>query len=330
MSLQRAILAGLHNARNRLERGVRRTLHADVPSWRRQPNSLPWFDRPDALDVLARSVEGGDTDTRDARLLEKWIRDGYVVVEGCVDASSLDAVNKSVDGLWDSESPIPGLTLLDLRESPDSPPRNLSHAELLRLDRDIRHRMREVSDWRIHEFHAVDRGARRIYGNRRLRELASRIFRKPARPIALINFMYGSRQPLHQDMAVFHIHPHNYLIGAWIACEDVDGDQGPLLFYPRSHRTPLFPGFTDYPQTNLRTVGDRDAQAYQEYVDALAGEFECRRFIARKGDILLWHGSLIHGGAPIERPGSTRRSMVIHYSVRGADKGREVVGPFRW
>ena len=330
MTLQRIVLSGLREVRNRVERGVRRTLYRDVPSWRRQPNWLPWFDRPDALDVLARGVAGGETSAEEARLLERWIRDGYVIVDDCVDPADMDAMMATLDGLWDAEAPVPDLTLLDLREAPATPPRNLTHAELLRLDRSTRHRMRDVSDWRIHEFHAVDRPARRIYRSRKLRDLASRIFRKRARPIALINFMSGSQQHLHQDMAVFHIHPHNYLIGAWIACEDVGSDQGPLLFYPGSHRVPLFPGFTNYPQTNLRTAGDEDFGAYQRYVASAAERFEPHEFIARRGQVLLWHGGLIHGGAVIRRRGSTRKSMVIHYSVRGADKAREVTGPFRW
>lgn len=125
-------------------------------------------------------------------------------------------------------------------------------------------------------------------------------------------------------------HPHNWLMGAWLACEDVAADQGPLVFHPGSHRVPLFPRFTDYPQTNLRTATAEDFDAYQAYVDELATRFERREFLARKGEVLLWHGNLIHGGAPITRKGSTRKSMVLHYSVRGADKGREVVGPFRW
>ena len=66
--------------------------------------------------------------------------------------------------------------------------------------------------------------------------------------------MTGSEQALHQDMAVFHIWPCNFLIGAWIACEDVAEGSGPLVLYPGSHRAPFFPGFTQYPQTNLRTA----------------------------------------------------------------------------
>ena len=142
--------------------------------------------------------------------------------------------------------------------------------------------------------------------------------------------MTGSEQALHQDMAVFHIYPHNYLMGAWIACEDIAPESGPLVFYPGSHRAPFFPGFTDYPQTNLRTADDPMTRAYQDYVDGIARRFERREFWARKGQVLFWHGMLIHGGAAVARRGVSRKSMLLHYSVRGADVAREVQGPFNW
>jgi ectoine hydroxylase-related dioxygenase (phytanoyl-CoA dioxygenase family) len=142
--------------------------------------------------------------------------------------------------------------------------------------------------------------------------------------------MTGSEQALHQDMAVFHIWPCNFLIGAWIACEDVAEGSGPLVLYPGSHRAPFFPGFTQYRQTNLRTADRETFRRYQDYVDDLATRFERREFRATKGQVLLWHGMLIHGGAAIARRGTSRKSMVLHYSVRGADRGREVHGPFNW
>jgi putative oxidoreductase len=35
-------------------------------------------------------------------------------------------------------------------------------------------------------------------------------------------------QRLHQDMAVFHVQPRGFLIGCWIACEDIAPDSRPL------------------------------------------------------------------------------------------------------
>ena len=317
------IRARMHRARSRVEQ-ARRALLRTTPSWSRRPNDLPWFDLPHALDILPGA------NSEDAALLAKWVRDGYVVVENCLPARDVDAVVATLDGLWDASRPIPNLELLGLRETIDGEQRNLPHRALLALDPATKRRMREVSDWRIHGFHYVNGSARRIFWNRGLRAIASRIFGRPARPIAAINFMTGSEQELHQDMAVFHIYPHNYLMGAWIACEDIAQESGPLVFYPGSHRTPLFAGFTDYPQTNLRTADLAMSRQYQAYVDRLATQFERREFLARKGQVLFWHGMLIHGGAPVSRRGTSRKSMVLHYSVRGADRAREVRGPFNW
>lgn len=316
------VRTGLLRVRSGIERAARRTLYGSRPTWKRRPNLLPWFDRPDAL--------GGLDGDADRELLEHWVRDGYVVVDDVVDREDIDRMVAVLDGLWDAAEPIVNLTLLGLREDADAEPRDVSHADLLRLERAHRHRIRDVSDWRIHGFHYVNEAAHRIYWNPRLRVLANRIFGRRARPIAAINFMTGSQQALHQDMAVFHIYPHNYLLGAWIACEDIAPESGPLVFYPGSHRAPFFPGFTDYPQTNLRTADRPTARAYQDYVDGIARRFERREFRARKGQVLFWHGMLIHGGAAVARRGVSRKSMVIHYAVRGADVAREVRGPFNW
>jgi ectoine hydroxylase-related dioxygenase (phytanoyl-CoA dioxygenase family) len=315
--------ARLNAARARLERNVRRAVFGGTPTWKRRPNTLPWFDRPDALARIDRKRD-------DADLLEQWVREGYTIVRDCVNPVDIDAMIATLDGLWDVREPIPDLELIGLRETIEGPESNLSHRAVLGLDAERRRRIREVSDWRIHGFHYVNEAARRIYFNAKLAEIVSRVFARRARTIAAINFMTGSEQALHQDMAVFHIYPHNYLIGAWIACEDITPDCGPLVIHSGSHRAPFFPGFADYPQTNLRTADAAGSRRYQEYVDELATHFERKEFHARKGEVLLWHGMLIHGGAPIARRGISRKSMVLHYSVRGADRGREVVGPFNW
>jgi len=263
-------------------------------------------------------------------VLRAWVHDGYVVVDGLVDHADIDAMVATLDGLWDARAAVPHLVLLDLRDAPDAEPRNVAHDEVLTWDGARRARVRAASDWRIHGFHYVNAPARRIFHEPRLRAFASRLFGRPARPFAAINFMKGSRQHLHQDMGVFHIYPHNYLIGVWIACEDVAADSGPLVLHPGSHRAPFFPGFADYPQTNLRTADDALAAAYEAYVDDVAARYPREEFIARKGQVLFWHGMLVHGGAPVLRPGSTRKSMVLHYTVRGADRAKEVRGPVRW
>jgi ectoine hydroxylase-related dioxygenase (phytanoyl-CoA dioxygenase family) len=313
-------------ARGTVERAARALLHRSTPSWHRRPNRVPWFDLPDAPERIDRHA----ADARERELFARWIRDGYFVVSDVVPRVDVDEMVGFLDALWEAREPTAGLTLLDLRESPEAPPRNVTHAELLALPADARHRLRAASDWRIHGLHYHQAAAARLFRHRGLRDLVTRLLGRTARPFAAINFMSGSQQRLHQDMAVFHIYPHDYLVGAWIACEDISAESGPLVLRPGSHRAGMFPGFADYPQTNLRTADAALDAAYQAWVDATAVRYPSHEFLARKGDVLLWHGMLMHGGAPVRRRGTTRKSMVLHYTVRGADRGREVRGPFNW
>jgi hypothetical protein len=321
-----SVRARIAHARAEVERGVRSLLFGGTPTWRRRPNRRPWFDADDAEAHVAEHA----TTSEETALFRQWIRDGWFVVREVIAPGDLDAMVATLDGLWDSPAPIPGLELLDLRDAPNAAPRPIAHDTLLALPPSERHRMRALSDWRIHGFHYVNDAARRIFQSTRLRTLVSHLLGRTARPFAAINFMAGSQQHLHQDMAVFHIYPHDYLVGAWIACEDIRPESGPLVLYSGSHRAGMFPGFSDYPQTNLRTADDATSGAYQRWVDELATRHPRHEFLARKGDVLVWHGMLIHGGAPVRARGTSRKSFVLHYTVRGADRGREVHGPFNW
>jgi ectoine hydroxylase-related dioxygenase (phytanoyl-CoA dioxygenase family) len=316
----------LVKARTGLERGLRGLVYGDTPSWRRRPNARPWFDAPDALDRISEHA----ADDAERALFTRWIEDGYFVARDLVPTTDIDDMLRSIEELWSAPTPIAGLELIDLRESIHDPPQKLSHAELLALPAELRARMRIASDWRLHGFHYVNAAASRIFHAPPLRGLVSRLLGHPARPFAAINFMSGSQQHLHQDMAVFHIYPHDYLVGAWIACEDVRPGSGPLVLHAGSHRSPMFPGFSDYPQTNLRTADPTTAALYNAWIADQAARHPRHEFLARKGEVLLWHGMLIHGGASVTVRGSTRKSMVLHYTVRGADRGREVHGPFNW
>jgi hypothetical protein len=321
-----AVRVRIATARGRLERATRALLHGSTPTWRRLPNELPWFDGPNALDEIDRRA----ANTTEREAFARWITDGWFVLPQFVDGADIDEMIAYLDGVWDARAPTPDLTLIGIRDAPDAPPRNMTHAELLAVPPATRAAMRAVSDWRIHGLHYLLPAAGRVFGHRPLRDLVGRLLGEPARPIAAINFMSGSQQSLHQDMAVFHIYPHDWLVGAWIACEDIAADSGPLVLRSGSHRAGMFPGFEDYPQTNLRTADPALDAAYHAWADDVADRHPEHEFLARKGDVLFWHGMLLHGGAPVRRRDSTRKSMVLHYTARNADRGREVRGPFNW
>ena len=295
-----------------------------------QTRLLPWFDNADALTVLDKRRRRDNLSDTDYQRLHEWVTDGYFVVPGMVNHQLIDSMMHDLDGLWTTDTPHDDLHIYDLRLGPNVPGARVSHSDVCAMEPSVRAAARDRSNWRIHAFEEHSGSARLIFDNPELARVAALIFDRPANPRYAINFMYGSTQTEHQDTAVFHIFPPNYIAGAWIACEDIAPDSGPLMYYPRSHREPLFEAFTNYPQTNLRTVPPDVMQRYNEYAVNLARQYQRHLFLAKKGDVLFWHGMLLHGGSEVKNPKLTRRSFVIHYIPPGMDAGDQVVGPFNW
>jgi ectoine hydroxylase-related dioxygenase (phytanoyl-CoA dioxygenase family) len=183
---------------------------------------------------------------------------------------------------------------------------------------------------RIGGYHLHDEVARELFELGRAAAICSAVFDRPAVPRFSITFGKGSQQALHQDTAVFHVSPRNFLAGVWIACEDIRPEAGPLVYYPGSHREPMFPGYDNYPQTNRRTAPPEELPLYDAYVAERARPHPRQEFLARAGDALFWHGMLIHGGAPVRDRAATHMSFVVHYMPDGVDQSDVVVGPFNW
>ena len=321
--LKRIVGASLRNSVGR----------ACVGAWcaRTAPREDPWFDRASADKDIAQYVDRMSLGKPEAQYLKSWVQHGCFVVRGAVPASDIDKMSALVDELATATRPISGLTLLAVRETPESAPIDISHRDFIkRYPTHERQRILSESSWRVHGFHRVHRSPRRIFRNRELVRIASIVFQHPAIPTTTISFSRGSAQALHQDMAVFHIKPRNFLIGAWLACEDIAPDSGPLVYCQGSHRSQWFTEFTDYPQTNLRTSDSSVSRRYHDWVDQESRNYERKTFLANKGDVLFWHPMLFHGGKAIERANSTRKSLVIHYMVRGSNRAWAVKGPFNW
>jgi hypothetical protein len=93
-----------------------------------------------------------------------------------------------------------------------------------------------------------------------------------------------------------------------VALEDVDARNGPLTYYPGSHRVPQFRSFE--PGVEPRRYNDFEA-TQQDVMERLG--VAPVDLVAKKGDALIWTSNLLHGGRPILEEGSTRWSQVTHY-----------------
>jgi len=254
---------------------------------------LPWLDRPDAPQAIARALAAGRISEREAALARDWVRDGVVLLEGYVDPARLDAAWSAYeraletgaltpDGPATEADPLPGRTL--------NP-----HFTVPEIDALLR--------------------------DPALVDAVSLLLGAEALPFQTIMGHKGSEQRAHSDAIHMTTYPLGYLAAAWIAFEEIGEDCGPLVYYPGSHRLPyIFSHDVGIGAEEFRHVGYQAyAERYEPRIAALIAEYglQPRTFTARKGDVLMWHANILHGGAPRARAGSSRRALVCHYFARG-------------
>ena len=174
------------------------------------------------------------------------------------------------------------------------------------------------------QFWKKSKVAKDIATNKKVLDTLEFLYNKKAFPFSTINFTQGSEQPLHMDSIHFHSIPQLWMVGAWIALEDVDEENGTLRVVPGSHKW----GTYDYHNLKLPHPDEREngeVENYRDYEDFVrhlvkAKGGEEMKCVMKKGQILLWASNLLHGGIPIKDKKRTRLTQAIHYFFEGCDK----------
>ena len=163
--------------------------------------------------------------------------------------------------------------------------------------------------------------------NRKILETLTFLYDKEPFPFSTINFIKGSNQPLHSDIIHFHTVPSLWMVGVWIAFEDVDETNGSLKIVPGSHK------WNTYEYHNLKLphpddIPNGEAVNYEKYENFIIDLVEAKKanpYIVKlkKGQALIWASNMLHGGCNI--PGvtdlnKTRLTQANHYFFSGCDK----------
>ncbi|MDC0987068.1 phytanoyl-CoA dioxygenase family protein [Alphaproteobacteria bacterium] len=169
---------------------------------------------------------------------------------------------------------------------------------------------------RLTNLHSVSDTALHCAMKPQILKLLDVIFdRKAALNTSLI-FEQGSEQDIHRDTPFFWSNPYSgEYVGVWFALEDVYGNAGPLRYVPGGHKI----------EVDMTTVyeGGDTRDRFLRYVENLKNSIESsglseKRLPIPRGDVLIWHPELPHGGSPIDNPKQSRFSMVCHYMPDGA------------
>jgi len=180
---------------------------------------------------------------------------------------------------------------------------------------------------RIFEHWKVSKPIADLTVHPKILETLSFLYDKEPFPFSTINFIKGSNQPLHSDVIHFHTVPALWMVGVWIALEDVDETNGSLKIVPGSHKWPLY----EYHNLNLPhpdTIENGEAVNYAKYEKFLVDLVQTKQvdpYIVKlkKGQALVWAANMLHGGCNIEGVTDftkTRLTQANHYFFKGCNK----------
>jgi hypothetical protein len=161
---------------------------------------------------------------------------------------------------------------------------------------------------------------RQIACNQQVLRLLADLYGRRAFPFQTLNFPVGTQQHFHSDSVHFSSCPERFMVGVWVALEDVDSENGPLIYYPGSHTLPIFTNehigmHPDLSGPNPQSHYGAYLEAWEQIVDAL--NLSPLQFHAKKGQALIWAANLLHGGAAQVDLKRTRYSQVTHYFFDG-------------
>ena len=169
----------------------------------------------------------------------------------------------------------------------------------------------------------------------RVLDLLRTLYGRTPLPFQTLNFRVGSEQKTHSDTVHFNSSPSGYMCGVWVALEDVDRDNGPVVYYPGSHKWPevtladvdafgadsAWGKLVARMKTSLRTAREVEADypVYEQVIQDRIQRAAATPLYAtvKKGQAFIWAANLLHGGSPQADRRRTRLSQVTHYFFEG-------------
>lgn len=142
------------------------------------------------------------------------------------------------------------------------------------------------------------------------------LYGRDAFPFQTLNFSRGTEQEVHSDTIHFNSLPDHFMAAVWIALEDIDANNGPLVYFPGSHKLPLYT-YADMGLAGSEKAGSHDyyASRYEPFMREIVKRYRLDpvEVHVKRGQAVIWAANLLHGGSPVRQRGRSRHSQVTHY-----------------
>ena len=238
--------------------------------------NLPWVESPFFDDLLASKSLSDEK----AKFAREYNENGFVVLPGVLPEELIDRVRLDAETrAFDPNFPI-------------------------KTQRD---------KTRVQDFWKVSPATKELACYPKVLETLDFLYGRPAVPFQTLTFRVGTQQRAHSDTIHFSSLPARYMCGVWVALEDITEENGPVFYCPGSHK------LTEYDFSHIRESAETTTYEnyieYEDFIENIVSEkkLEKKKFLAKKGDLLIWSSNIIHGGSPVTKPGTTRWSQVTHY-----------------
>lgn len=257
-----------------------------------------WIDRKDWRETLSAKRLPDHLQL----LIEQFVEDGFIILPGAADLATVDAFQSRIEQGFRKGNPALFY-------------QNHGSGETHSLDKPV-----DRLGTRVVDSFAALKEALDLFTSPRLLEFLNAIFAEDPLLFQSLSFDQGSQQGLHQDTAYVVVDKPLQLAACWIALEDVKPGSGELIYAPGSHRLPdwVFGGGRKH--WDVEADGHAPHDEFSARLRTFAAESPkgLSRFFAKKGDILVWHADLAHGGVEIEDRSFTRQSLVGHFCPQSA------------
>lgn len=252
-------------------------------------------------DPARTTSEMSDTSSN---LLRDWNRNGFVILSGFFSARTVANVNAFLERLWAGRLELTLPLTIDVRIESDRQRRMLLREATARDRR---------QPYKINDLYLDYPVIRDMVLDRRLCRVLRTLFEGTPLVCNTLNFEYGSQQTDHIDTLYMPSRKPGGMLASWIALDEVGPSNGPLRYWPGSHRIPAY----RFSHGATNAIAE-EMPAFRDYIER---ELERHALSpvtleAEPGDVMIWHSQLLHGGCPIESASQTRRSLVTHYFRR--------------
>lgn len=227
---------------------------------------------------------------------------GYLVVPALVSPAEVEALVAHAMELYEGRASLPGL---------DGLPSDAREEE----------RLQRFS--RLHMLHRVDPLAEWALLHPRVLDVLEGLIGPDVLCLQTMLFLNPpgkGGQGWHQDSYYITTYPDT-LVGAWIALDDADEENGCLFVAPGSHCEPIYPDrergsliHAEGSLSDLRTVeGASNPDDAGNDLAAVAARYPVHPVPAKPGDVVFFHGHLLHRSHANRAAQRWRRAFVSHY-----------------